>query len=103
MGFLFKLLGSPVTAPTSGLMSIFRIIHEEVERERDNPEALKEQLIELQQLLDAGEISEEEYEDLEEDILDKLDALYEAMYADDDEDADTDDTDDTDKEAGQDT
>lgn len=85
MGFLFKLLAAPVTAPTNGMMSLFRVIHEEVERERNNPEALRAQLVALQQRLDAGELDEDAYEALEEEILDQLEAL-EAADEDDPED-----------------
>lgn len=84
MGILFRLLALPVTGPTNGLMSLFRLIHEEVERERDNPEALQAQLIELQKMLEEGEINETVYEILEEDILDKLEAIYDAREQDDD-------------------
>lgn len=79
MGILFRLLALPVTAPTNGLISIFRLIQEEVEQEQNNPEALQAKLIELQRMLENGDIDETVYEVLEEDILDKLEAIYDAM------------------------
>jgi len=75
--FLFRLLALPVTEPTNGLMAIFRLIRDEVDKEHANPEVLKQQLAQLQRMLDNGEIDEDIYEELEEEILDKLDEIYE--------------------------
>lgn len=77
MGILLKLLALPITGPTNGLMAIFRTIQNEVEREDASIEAIQRRLVELQQMLEAGELDEVTYEVLEEKLLDKLDALYE--------------------------
>lgn len=74
--FLLRLVALPVTAPTNGIMQIFKLIRDEVDKDHVNPEALRAQLTELQSLLEAGAIDEETYMDLEDVILDKLDELY---------------------------
>lgn len=79
MGFLFKLLALPITGPTNALMAIFRTIETEVAKENANPDVLKAQLVQLQRMLEDGEIDEDTYEMMEEEILDELEDLYDAM------------------------
>ena len=83
MSFLLKLLALPITAPVDGLMSVFRVIQNEVDDEFSNPDVLRTRLLELNNRLDAGEISEADYETLESDILDRLDTAYARLTNDD--------------------
>lgn len=76
IGLLAKLLSLPVTAPTNALMSVLRAIRDEVDKEHQNPDSLRRQLVELQALLEAGEIDEATYDELEEDLLDALERLH---------------------------
>lgn len=60
-GFMFK-----------NLIRVFEIIYEEAEKEYTDETPYKERLGELYYMLEKGEISEEEYEREEEEILNKL-------------------------------
>lgn len=70
------LLDNILFAPAKSLMFVFRKIHEQVEEElTDTPEKLKKELYSYQAQLDAGQISENEYEALEEKILERWNKL----------------------------
>lgn len=51
------------------------VIRDQAEAELDNPEKIKAQLIALQNQLDSNEISEEEYDEKETELLDRLDEI----------------------------
>ncbi|QOV23452.1 gas vesicle protein GvpG [Anabaenopsis elenkinii] len=74
---LLKLLLSPVMGPINGVVWIAEKIEERANTEFDDQENLNKQLLTLQLSLDMGEISEEEYDAKEEEILLKLQELEE--------------------------
>lgn len=74
---LLKLLLSPVMGPIDGVVWIAEKIEERANTEFDDQENLNKQLLTLQLSFDMGEISEEEYDAKEEEILLKLQELEE--------------------------
>lgn len=71
---LFRLF----TAPARGLGFVFRSIHDAVESDLDNQrEEIRQRLLEIYALVESGELDEETFEELEEELLDRLDALEE--------------------------
>lgn len=66
---LLRLLTLPVSAPVSGIMWIGEKILEQATPEIENKENLSQQLLSLQLAFDMGEISEEEFEAKEEELL----------------------------------
>lgn len=77
MGLIFDILAAPVALPTRGLMFIFNKIAEQVNNEMLDDGKVRMQLLELQALLDSGQITEEEFYEAEEELLDRLDAILE--------------------------
>ena len=69
---LFKLLTAPLTAPLAGFRFILNQVGEMAERELYDEDRLREELLELQLRLDEGELSEEEYAELEADVMARL-------------------------------
>jgi len=87
-------------SPIKGINWIFKKIHELAEEELSGEaDRIRESLAELYMQLETGEISEEEFEQQEAVMLDRLDALDEE----DDLIGDEDDEDDEDDDAGEDT
>jgi hypothetical protein len=74
---LGKILLLPVMGPINGLMWIGEQIQERTNAEFDAQENLHKQLLSLQLKFDMGEIAEEEFDELEEEILLKIQALEE--------------------------
>ncbi len=72
MGLLSRLLLLPVSAPVEGSLWVARQIAECVESERNSPAALRQALREAEARLIAGEITEEEYDLQETDLLERL-------------------------------
>ncbi len=66
---LLRLLTLPVSAPISGVMWIGEKILEQATPEINEQENLSQQLLTLQLAFDMGEISEEEFEAKEEELL----------------------------------
>ena len=75
MGLLLDILAAPVMLPTKGLLFICQKIREQVENEMLDEGKIHQQLLELQALLDDGQIEEGEFYVLEEELLDRLDAI----------------------------
>ena len=75
MGLLWSLLTAPVMVPVKSLEFIFDKITQQVNEEMLDEGRVRRQLLELQSLLDAGEISEDEFYETEEELLDWLDAI----------------------------
>ncbi|HEY9753970.1 MAG TPA: gas vesicle protein GvpG [Oculatellaceae cyanobacterium] len=77
MGIISKVLTFPLTGPLSGLVFIAKHIRDQVdEQEKElSPQA---RLLELESLLLLGEITDEEYQRREEELLAALDAQLEA-------------------------
>ena len=75
MGLLTNLLLAPVALPVRGINSIFREIQDVVDRELNDPNAIRRELLELQRRLDAGLIEETAYDVAEADLLAHLNAI----------------------------
>lgn len=74
---LMKLLLAPVMGPINGVVWIAEKIQERTNTEFDDQENLHKKLLNLQLSFDLGEISEEEFEEQEEEILLQIQALEE--------------------------
>jgi C4-dicarboxylate-specific signal transduction histidine kinase len=72
MGLLSCLLMLPVSAPVAGSLWVARQIAESVEHERNSPAALRSALRQAEASLLAGDLTEEEYEVIETDLLVRL-------------------------------
>ncbi|MEM9500788.1 MAG: gas vesicle protein GvpG [Pseudomonadota bacterium] len=81
MGLLSSILTAPVSLPVAGVTGVFKKIHEAVEQEYYNPEAIRAELMTLGDMLDRGEIDEETFEEAEERLLDRLDEVEEYLAA----------------------
>ena len=75
MGLLTNLLLAPVTLPVRGINSVFREIRDVVDRELNDPDAIRRELLELQRRLDAGLIEETAYDTAEAELLAHLSAI----------------------------
>ncbi|MEW5914224.1 MAG: gas vesicle protein GvpG [Thermodesulfobacteriota bacterium] len=70
------LIDDLLTAPFHGLLWIFREIHKAAEQEMANQaERLTAQLSELYMLLESGSISDEEFDQKEAEILNRLEEI----------------------------
>ncbi len=83
---LLKLLTLPILGPIEGVIWIGEQIQERVDAEIDDRDNLQKQLLSLQLAFDLGDISEEEFEVQEEELLMKIQALEEAENAEEMED-----------------
>lgn len=72
MGLLRTLVTLPVAGPLQGSLWIARKIHEAAEQELNDPAAIRRALARLEQQLLAGEISEEAYDTVELELLQRL-------------------------------
>jgi uncharacterized membrane protein len=72
MGIFTRLVTLPL-APVEGVVWIARQLEEQAAQELYGSDAIRRQLEQLQEALDAGEITEEEYLRTEDDLLDRLD------------------------------
>ena len=63
------LLDDILLSPLKGIHSIFKVIYDQVEEEMYSPEKLKEELMKIQLQLEMDQITEEVYDELEQDIL----------------------------------
>lgn len=77
MGFLTNLLTFPVTGPIKGVIWIAEKVNEQVEKELYDEDRVRGQLMELELRFDLGEISEEEYLEAEEVLLERLRVIRE--------------------------
>ena len=73
-GLLFSVLGVPMTL----IKEILAKLRDEIDKERlITEESIKQRLQQLQLLLQDGELTEEEYEGLEEELIARLRAVRE--------------------------
>lgn len=72
---IFDLLTLPLLGPISGIMWIGEQIQERVDSELNETENLSKQLLALQLAFDLGEVSEEDFEEQEEALLIKIQAM----------------------------
>jgi hypothetical protein len=73
MGLFTGLLTLPL-APVRGTMWIAERLLEEAERELNDPAALEQQLLDAEARFERGEITAEQFEDIEDDLLRRLTA-----------------------------
>lgn len=72
-----KLLTFPVSGPLGGIIWIGEQLLERASAELDDQQNLQKQLLALQLAFDIGDLSEEEFEIQEEELLLKIQALEE--------------------------
>ncbi|MGF1544568.1 MAG: gas vesicle protein GvpG [Parvularculaceae bacterium] len=72
IGLLTKLIAAPALAPAKSAAWAIRQVHDAAYKELYDPESIKRQLIELERQLEAGEIDEETFEELELALLTRL-------------------------------
>ena len=72
MGLLRTLATLPVRAPVDATLWIATKLTEQVEQERNSPAALRAALAVAEQQLLAGEMTEEAYDEIEDDLLRRL-------------------------------
>ena len=72
MGWLTDLLTFPVSAPVKTMLWVAETLTEQAENELYSADKIRAQLTELELKLDLGEISESEYEEVEEILLERL-------------------------------
>ncbi len=77
MGLLTNLLLAPVMLPVRGVNFVFREVQDAVERELNDPHAIRRELLELQRRLDAGLIGEAAYDRAEAELLAQLNLIAE--------------------------
>lgn len=75
MGLLKNLLLAPVMLPASGLTFVLAEIRDAADRELNDPQAIRREMLDLQQRLDAGLISEDAYDSAEDELLARLNAI----------------------------
>jgi Gas vesicle protein G len=65
-----------VCSPVKGVLAIFKEIYKAAAQEMaDEADSIRAELSRLYQLLDSGELSDGEFDDLERDLLDRLDTI----------------------------
>jgi hypothetical protein len=72
MGILTKILAFPLTGPLDGTIWIAQKLLEQAEGEIYDEGKVRAQLMELETLLDLGEISEDEYMEVEDQLLERM-------------------------------
>ena len=72
MGFLFDILSAPVLGPFKTAIWLAELVHDQAENELYSPEKIRSQLMELELRLDLGQISEEQYTEVEDLLLERL-------------------------------
>ena len=75
MGLLRALITLPVKGPLDGAVWIAQKVNETAQREWNDPASLRKTLVALEKQLLAGEISEEDYDTAETELLLRLKAL----------------------------
>jgi len=74
------LIDDILLAPIKGFLAVCNKIKEIAEEEmEDTPEKLKKELLDLQMLLEAGQISEKQHLKKEKNILERLSALQKEL------------------------
>ena len=71
LGILFDLLTFPVSYPLKGLKFLAEQIQKQVDKEAFSPENVEHELLELQMLHEMGEISDEEFQKKEMNLIRK--------------------------------
>jgi Gas vesicle protein G len=71
MGLLTALVTLPL-APVRGTMWVAGILLEEAERQLNDPAVVEQQLLEAEAAYERGELTEEEFADIEDELLGRL-------------------------------
>ena len=71
MGLLTALVTLPL-APVRGTMWVAEILLEEAERQLNDPAVVEQQLLEAEAAYERGEMTEEEFADIEDELLARL-------------------------------
>jgi Gas vesicle protein G len=71
MGILTGLLTLPL-APVRGTMWIAEVLLEEAERQMSDPVVVEQQLLDAEAAYERGELTEEEFADIEDELLGRL-------------------------------
>ena len=71
MGLLTALVTLPL-APVRGTMWVAEILLEEAERQLNDPAVVEQQLLEAEAAYERGELTEEEFADIEDELLARL-------------------------------
>ena len=69
---LFSILTFPVSAPLAGGRWVLQTILDEAERRYYDPAAIRQELVALEQRFVAGQISEDQFAQREEELLERL-------------------------------
>lgn len=72
MGMLTNVVFAPAVGPLKGVLWLARVISEQAERTLYDEDVIRASLLDLERQLDAGQISEEDYDKQEEILLDRL-------------------------------
>ena len=75
MGLLWNILSAPIMLPAKGMLFVFDKIREQAETELWDEGKVHQQLLQLQMMLDVGDISEADFYAAEEELLDRMDAI----------------------------
>ena len=78
MAIIGSLLTLPALGPPKLIRWLAQLLIEEAERQMNDPSAIRAQLIELQQRYEAGEISDSDFENMEEALFNRLEEIREA-------------------------
>ena len=78
MGFVFDLLTAPVLGPIKGVHWLARKLEEQAVNDLLDEGRVRGELLELQERLEMGEITEEEYDEQETVLLEWLNYIREA-------------------------
>jgi hypothetical protein len=71
MGLLTGLLTLPL-APVRGTIWVAERVLEEAERQLNDPDLIEQQIVEAEAAYDRGELSEEEFDQIEEELVQRL-------------------------------
>ncbi|MCL4459068.1 MAG: gas vesicle protein GvpG [Chloroflexi bacterium] len=77
MSFIFDLLTAPVLGPIKGVYWLAEKVAEAADNELLDEDRVRAELLELQVRLELGEIAEEEYDEQERILMDRLKAIRE--------------------------
>ena len=77
MGFVFDLLTSPVLGPIRGIRWLAKKVVETAEGDLFNEGRIRGELLELQIRLEMGEITDEEYDEQEKELVEWLNIIRE--------------------------
>jgi Gas vesicle protein G len=71
VGLLTGLLTLPL-APVRGTIWVAERLLEEAERQLNDPETIEQQIVEAEEAHERGELTDEEFEQIEEELLERL-------------------------------